>query len=112
MQILLAWIVPSATGVMLIDTGLNAAAPDILAALQRRSLGPESVRGMLITHGHGDHFGGTAAFPGAPVFAHRDDIPWIRGEVKRTGKAQGFSRRPVDVISPEASQRNKNSLHI
>lgn len=80
-----AWIVPSNTGVVLIDAGLSETAADILVALKRRGLGAESVRGILITHGHGDHFGGTAAFPDAPVFAHCDDIPLIRGEVKRSG---------------------------
>ena len=80
-----AWIVPSNTGVVLIDAGLSETAADILAALKRRGLGAESVRGILITHGHGDHFGGTAAFPDAPVYAHCDDIPLIRGEVKRSG---------------------------
>lgn len=80
-----AWIVPSATGVLLIDAGLDENAPDVIAALRRAGLGPESVRGILITHGHGDHFGGATAFPGAPVFAHPKDIPLIRGEHKRGG---------------------------
>jgi glyoxylase-like metal-dependent hydrolase (beta-lactamase superfamily II) len=80
-----AWIVPSTTGVVLIDAGLDETAADIRAALQSRGLGPESVRAILITHGHGDHFGGAAAFPEAIVFAHSADIPLIRGEVKRTG---------------------------
>ncbi|MBN2108990.1 MAG: MBL fold metallo-hydrolase [Deltaproteobacteria bacterium] len=80
-----AWIVPSDTGVVLIDAGLDETAADIRAALQRRGLGPEAVRAILITHGHGDHFGGAAAFPDAPAFAHRADIPLIRGEVKRPG---------------------------
>lgn len=80
-----AWIVPSATGVVLIDAGLDETGADIRAALQSRGLGPESVRAILITHGHGDHFGGAAAFPGAAVFAHSADIPLIRGEVKRPG---------------------------
>jgi len=85
-----AWIVPSNTGVVLIDAGLGEAASELLAALQHRGLGPESVRAILITHGHGDHFGGTAAFPDAPVYAHSDDIPLIRGEVKRKGLIAGI----------------------
>ena len=80
-----SWIVPSATGVVLVDAGLDEAAPDIIAALQRKGLGPESVRGILITHGHADHFGGAAAFPNARVFAHSADIPFIRGEKKPEG---------------------------
>ncbi len=80
-----AWIVPSSTGVVLVDAGLDEAAPELLQALKNRGLGPESVRAILITHGHGDHFGGAAAFPDARALAHRDDIPLIRGEKKREG---------------------------
>jgi len=100
-----AWIVPSTTGVVLVDAGLNEEAPEILAALQRRGLGPESVRGVLITHGHGDHFGGTAAFPTVPVFAHRDDIPLIRGEVKRKGLIGGIFGKISARKKPPASMK-------
>ncbi len=105
-----AWIVPSATGVILIDAGLDENAPDIIAALRRAGLGPESVRGILITHGHADHFGGAAAFPGAPVFAHAGDIPLIRGEHKRTGiigsifSAISARKKPPSHLEPLPAQ--------
>lgn len=97
-----AWIVPSATGVVLIDAGLDEKAPELLAALKARGLGPESVRGILITHGHGDHFGGAAAFAHARAFAHRDDIPLIRAEKKRPGLIGGIFGRVSARKKPPA----------
>jgi glyoxylase-like metal-dependent hydrolase (beta-lactamase superfamily II) len=80
-----SWIIPSQGGAVLVDAGLDEKAPHIIAALKRRGLGPESVQAVLITHGHGDHFGGAGAFPHARVFADKNDIPFIRGEKKREG---------------------------
>jgi glyoxylase-like metal-dependent hydrolase (beta-lactamase superfamily II) len=80
-----SWIIPSRGGVVLIDAGLDEKAPDIMAELKRKGLGPESVQAVLITHGHGDHFGGAGAFSNARVFADKNDIPFIRGEKKRAG---------------------------
>ncbi len=80
-----SWIIPSQGGAVLIDAGLDEKAPDIIAALKCKGLGPESVQAVLITHGHGDHFGGAGAFPNARVFADKNDIPFIRGEKKREG---------------------------
>jgi glyoxylase-like metal-dependent hydrolase (beta-lactamase superfamily II) len=80
-----SWIIPGQGGVVLIDAGLDEKAPDIIAALKRRGLQPESVRAILITHGHGDHFGGAMAFPNARVLADKNDIPLILGQEKREG---------------------------
>jgi glyoxylase-like metal-dependent hydrolase (beta-lactamase superfamily II) len=80
-----SWIIPSQGGAVLIDAGLDEKAPHIMAALKNNGLGPESVQAVLITHGHGDHFGGAGAFPNARVFADKNDIPFIRGEKKREG---------------------------
>ena len=80
-----SWIIPSQGGAVLIDAGLDEKAPDIIAALKRKGLQPESVQAILITHGHGDHFGGAIAFPNALVLADKNDIPLILGQKKREG---------------------------
>lgn len=80
-----SWIIPSRSGAVLVDAGFDQRAPEIIASLKRKGLGPESVRAILITHGHGDHFGGAVSFPNARVFADKNDVPFIRGEKKREG---------------------------
>lgn len=50
-----------------------------------------SVSGIFITHGHFDHIGAAAAVreaTGAPVFASKEDAPWIDG-----------SDRPSDAVA-------------
>lgn len=66
-------------GVVLIDAGMDSGAKELLAALQQRGLGKDAVQAILLTHGHGDHQGGVAAFPGVPVHAHQDEVPLVEG---------------------------------
>ena len=97
-----SWIIPTQGGAVLIDAGLDEKAPDIIAALKRRGLQPESVQAILITHGHGDHFGGAIAFPNARVLADKNDIPLILGQKKREGIVPGiFSKMSPRKAPPK-----------
>ena len=97
-----SWIIPSPGGAVLIDAGLDEKAPDIIAALRRKGLLPESVRAILITHGHGDHFGGAIAFPHARVLADKGDIPLIMNQKKPAGIAQSiFSKMSPPKAPPK-----------
>jgi hydroxyacylglutathione hydrolase len=97
-----SWIIPCEGGAVLIDAGLDQKAPDIIAALKRKGLQPESVRAILITHGHGDHFGGAIAFPNARVLADKNDIPSILGQKKREGFVSGvFSKMAPRKAPPK-----------
>ena len=73
-------VVPSGDGeVVLIDAGMDTSGEAILAELNRRALGPEAVRAVFLTHGHGDHIGGLALFPEAEVYALEAEVPLIEG---------------------------------
>ncbi|MGX7828252.1 MBL fold metallo-hydrolase [Actinokineospora sp. 24-640] len=67
----------------LIDTGAAGSGPAIAAAVAELGLGTAAITRIVLTHGHNDHAGGAAhvrAWHGAPVHAHRDDTPLVRGE--------------------------------
>ncbi len=75
-----AFIVDADPGsVVLIDTGSEPSGAAIVRALRARQLGPDAVRAILITHGHGDHTGAVRAFPRADVFALASERALVEG---------------------------------
>jgi hydroxyacylglutathione hydrolase len=69
--------------VALVDAGNDAQAAPILRALARRSLGPDAVKAILLTHGDRDHTAGVLAFPAAEVMALEPDVALVEGRAKR-----------------------------
>ena len=65
--------------VVLIDGGLDASGAAVLSELSRRNLGPEAVKAILVTHGHGDHTSAVQAFPEADVMALDAEVGLLEG---------------------------------
>src|SRR5688572_16697474 len=63
--------------VALVDAGQDASGEAILAELSRRTLGPEAVSAIFITHGHQDHIGAVGLFPKAQVMALEAEVPLV-----------------------------------
>ena len=63
--------------VALIDCNNDSAGKAILAALQKRGLGPSAVAAIFLTHGHPDHTAGCNQFPSAQVYAFAEDVALI-----------------------------------
>ena len=70
--------------VALVDAGDSEDAGPLLAALQKRGLGPEAVQAILLTHGDFDHTRGARHFPKATVMALEPDVALAEGRVSRT----------------------------
>ena len=67
---------------VMIDTGLFGEMPFIRRLVQRLGLTPQSVKAILLTHGHLDHAGNLARlkeWTGARVFAHRSEQAHVNG---------------------------------
>jgi glyoxylase-like metal-dependent hydrolase (beta-lactamase superfamily II) len=91
-----AYLVDTADGLVLIDSGLEAAViTDQLAAL---NLDVHRLRAVLLTHVHGDHSLGADQLrrqTGAKVYAGRDDCPPLRDGAPRVAF---FSIYPMDGV--------------
>lgn len=90
-----AYLLYTAHGVWLIDTGDLSSGPTIVRALQRINLTPAHLRGIIVTHLHYDHSGGLAHLQklGAPpAIMHPRDADAVR---------QGtLLRRPFHLTPP------------
>jgi glyoxylase-like metal-dependent hydrolase (beta-lactamase superfamily II) len=75
-----AWVVPTKTGVVLIDSGTPGGTEDLLA-----EIGDRVVHAILLTHGHFDHIGGLTAFGTTPVYCGPGERPLVFGEVSPGG---------------------------
>ena len=80
---------------VLLDTGLIGERWQIRGLLWRLGLKPESIRAILLTHGHVDHVGNLAwahRFSGAPIYAHRAEQAHIDGMFPYTGASRWCGR--------------------
>ena len=76
------YLVEAKGEVAVIDAGLGLSAGVLLRNLLSFGLHPEQVKYLIATHGHADHAGGLAELQsstGAPVVAHRLELPFLEG---------------------------------
>ena len=73
---------------VMIDTGLAGEPMFIRRLVRRLGLRPDSIKVILLTHGHLDHAGNLAwlkAWTGARVFAHAEEVRHVAGTYPYTG---------------------------
>lgn len=99
---------------VLIDTGMFGERTQIRWMLRRLGLAPESIKAVLLTHGHLDHGGNLAwvqRFSGAPVYAHAAEQAHLDGTYPFQGRAvwcgrlerlgyEVFNYRPGRITHP------------
>lgn len=90
-----AWVVPTDTGVVLVDTGL-----DPTAAALKAEIGDRTVHAVLITHAHLDHIRGLEAFPGVPVHVGPGEAVLVTGEQQPQGQIQSWFGSVMGELPP------------
>jgi glyoxylase-like metal-dependent hydrolase (beta-lactamase superfamily II) len=107
-------------GLWLVDTGVDAAADRIGSGIRALGREPSELRGVVVTHLHGDHVGGLAAVKehtGAEVWMGAEDAALIReGKTYRdlepgpgalrTIIVKVMSRRPMPDRDPVAVEHD------
>jgi glyoxylase-like metal-dependent hydrolase (beta-lactamase superfamily II) len=80
---------------VLLDTGLVGEPWQIRWRMRRLGLKPESIKAILLTHGHLDHAGNLAwvkSWCGAPIYAHPAEQAHIDGTYPYTGASMWCGR--------------------
>jgi glyoxylase-like metal-dependent hydrolase (beta-lactamase superfamily II) len=84
--------------VLLVDAGADESGRAILDELGRRSLGPDAVDAVLLTHGHDDHTAACALFTRAEIVALDAAVPLLEGRTGSHGPVtRWFGVRKVRV---------------
>ena len=80
---------------VMIDTGLVGETILVRRLVRKLGLTPQSIKAILLTHGHLDHAGNLArlnAWTGAKVFAHAEESRHVAGTYPYTGVARWCGR--------------------
>jgi glyoxylase-like metal-dependent hydrolase (beta-lactamase superfamily II) len=89
--------------VALVDCGNTPDGAAILAALDRRDMGPDDVSAIFVTHGHQDHIAACPLFTHATVYALETDVALAEGREPSdspVGHLMGISPITAHVTHP------------
>ena len=105
------YAITTSDGIILIDAGYATdVEPVLLDGMKKLALDPARIKAILVTHGHADHFGGSAYLQqhyGAQVYISAADwnfmenSPGARGG-KGKGPAQGLPKHDQTLVEGQA----------
>ena len=75
------YVIQTPRGYFLVDTGIPGMLPWVLYRLFLHGIVPEEFAGVILTHCHLDHIGGTYLLQrlGIPIYAHHLEVPFLQG---------------------------------
>jgi glyoxylase-like metal-dependent hydrolase (beta-lactamase superfamily II) len=80
---------------ILMDTGLPNSVPKVERVLKKNGLSWKNLKLICLTHAHIDHAGSATdirAVSGAPILAHKDELPYCAGEPPKVFPTGGFGK--------------------
>jgi metallo-beta-lactamase class B len=97
------YVIPTSAGLLMIDSGNRKdVEPVVLAGLKTLGFDPANIKLIVITHGHGDHFGGATLLQeryGAPVVMSAPD--WDFAAKAPVGGAAAQAAPKRDMVAVE-----------
>lgn len=102
------YVIVSAEGLTLVDTGLPHETGRILNQLKAAGHEPSAARNIILTHSHDDHTGGAArivGLTGARVLAHKEEVPFIEQTIPRrpSSRLQAIVSRITKAMVPKSA---------
>jgi glyoxylase-like metal-dependent hydrolase (beta-lactamase superfamily II) len=97
------YAVQSSTGWTLVDAGLPMSARKIKSWAEAAFGKGVKPNAIVLTHGHFDHVGAIESLVedwDVPVYAHRDELPYLQGNLKYPPPDPGVGGGLMAVISP------------
>jgi glyoxylase-like metal-dependent hydrolase (beta-lactamase superfamily II) len=107
-----AWVVPTAHGALVVDTGDDDKGEALLAELKARNVAPTAVHTVLITHAHGDHTHGLQHFPNAHVVVGPGESPYIKGEAFLGPSWMAKMQKPIPVPRDLVEAHDGDTLDV
>jgi glyoxylase-like metal-dependent hydrolase (beta-lactamase superfamily II) len=119
-----AFLLTSATGAVLVDTGLPGSERKIEKVLAAAGRSLADLRLIVVTHGHIDHAGCAARLrkiTGAPVVLHEADLAYCQGKTPilrpsgffgRLFKMTGVIERPFPAVEPDILLSGEQTLDL
>lgn len=108
------FLIPRASGVVLVDTAMSGSGPLIEAALDRLGAGWTDISDVVLTHHHPDHTGGLteviARSPEAAVWAGAPDQPPIAFDGTMLPLTEGIRVRGLRVLETPGHTPGHRSL--
>ena len=98
------YLIKGEAGWVLVDTGMKGNAAGLQKAFRNLGIDPRTIRLIIITHAHPDHYGELASLKrltGAKVLAHRYEASFIESGRSSPIVAQTAKGRLINAISPK-----------